>query len=82
MNENLKYGLFFLGGLTLGVIGTVAISKGKLDLKTPVTELISRGLDARDAVMAKVDSVKEHMEDMMAEAEHRSAQRRASAENV
>ena len=33
MNENLKYGLFFLGGAALGAIGAVAVSRGKLDLK-------------------------------------------------
>ena len=27
MNENMKYGLFFLGGLALGAIGAVAVSK-------------------------------------------------------
>ena len=33
MNNGLKYGLFFLGGLALGVVGTVAVTRGKLDLK-------------------------------------------------
>ena len=45
MNENLKYGLFFLGGVTLGVVGAVAVSRGKLDIKPFATELLSRGMD-------------------------------------
>ena len=50
MNENMKYGLFFLGGLALGAIGAVAVSKGKLDLKPMAADLLSRGMDVKDAV--------------------------------
>ena len=38
MNNGLKYGLFFLGGLALGVVGTVAVTRGKLDLKPLATD--------------------------------------------
>ena len=68
MNEKLKYGLFFLGGVTLGVVGAVAVSRGKLDIKPFATELLSRGMDMKDAVLAKMEGVKEDMEDMVAEA--------------
>lgn len=68
MNENMKYGLFFLGGLALGAIGAVAVSKGKLDLKPMAADLLSRGMDVKDAVLAKVETVKENMDDMVAEA--------------
>ena len=78
MNENLKYGLFFLGGLALGAIGTVAVSRGKLDLKPLAADLISRGMDAKDALMAKADTIREEMEDVMAEAHAVSEQRKAS----
>ena len=44
MNENLKYGLFFLGGAALGAIGAVAVSRGKLDLKPFAAELVTRTL--------------------------------------
>lgn len=81
MNENLKYGLFFLGGLALGAIGTVAVSKGKLELKPLVTDLLSHGLDAKEAVLSKVENVKENMEDLVAEARHASEQRKDSADN-
>ena len=68
MNENMKYGLFFLGGLALGAIGAVAVSKGKLDLKPMAADLLSRGMDVKDAVLAKVETVKENMDGMVAEA--------------
>lgn len=68
MNEGLKYGLFFLGGVALGSLGVVAVSRGKLDIKPLATDLIGKGLDAKDAIMAKVETAKENMEDLMAEA--------------
>lgn len=76
MNENLKYGLFFLGGVALGAVGAVAVSKGKLDLKPFATELLSRGLDMKDAVAAKVDGMKENVEDMVAEAREVAEERK------
>lgn len=80
MNANVKYGLFFLGGVALGAVGAVAISRGKLDVKPLVTDLISRGLDAKDAVMAKVETAKENMEDLMAEARHEAEARKEAKE--
>ena len=80
MNNNLKYGLFFLGGVALGAIGAVAVSRGKLDLKPLATDLISRGLEMKDAVLAKADAVREDVEDMVAEARAVSEQRKAQPE--
>ena len=81
MNENMKYGLFFLGGLALGAIGAV-VSKGKLDLKPIAADLLSRGMDVKDAVLAKVETVKENMDDMVAEARHAAEQRREAKEEA
>ncbi|WP_298068287.1 DUF6110 family protein [uncultured Mailhella sp.] len=78
MNETLKYGLFFLGGVALGALGTVAVSRGKLDVKPLAADLLSRGMDAREALMAKADAVRENMEDMLAEARAVSEQRKAA----
>ena len=80
MNENMKYGLFFLGGLALGAIGAVAVSK--LDLKPMAADLLSRGMDVKDAVLAKVETVKENMDDMVAEARHAAEQRREAKEEA
>ena len=82
MNENLKYGLFFLGGAALGAIGAVAVSRGKLDLKPFAAELVSRGLDVRDALLSKAETVRENMEDVVAEAQVVSEQRRARHEEA
>ena len=82
MNENLKYGLFFLGGVALGAVGAVAVSRGKLDIKPFATELMSRGLDVKDALLARAEAVREDMEDMVAEAHAVSEQRRAKVEEA
>ena len=79
MNNGLKYGLFFLGGLVLGVVGTVAVTRGKLDLKPLATDLVSRGMDMKDAIMSKVEAVKEDMEDLAAEARQAADKRKAEA---
>ena len=79
MNNGLQYGLFFLGGLALGVVGTVAVTRGKLDLKPLATDLVSRGMDMKDAIMSKVEAVKEDMEDLAAEARQAADKRKAEA---
>ena len=56
-----KFGLFFLGGIALGALGAVAVSRGKLDLKPVAANLISRGIDAKDALMGKLEDFKEYM---------------------
>lgn len=76
MNEGLKYGLFFVGGIALGALGAVAVSKGRLDLKPLAADLLSRGMDVKDAMMAKVETAKESMEDLVAEAQHAAEQRK------
>ena len=65
--------------VALGAVGAVAVSRGKLDLRPFATELMSRGLDARDALMARAEAVRENVEDMVAEAHAVSEQRKAEA---
>ncbi len=73
----LKYGLFFLGGVAVGALGAVIASRGKLDVKPFVTDILSRGMDIRDAVMAKAETLKEDVEDMAAEARDAQEQRKS-----
>ena len=80
MTETTKYGLFFLGGVVVGALGAVAISRGKLDVKPLASDLLSTGMDLRDKVMAGVEGVKEDLADVMAEAEVKSQERRLAKE--
>ena len=76
MNDGLKFGLWFLGGVAVGALGAVAVSKGKLDFKPVAADLLSRGIDVKDALMGKVEAVKEDMEDLAAQARQASDKRK------
>ncbi|HIX40106.1 hypothetical protein [uncultured Desulfovibrio sp.] len=78
MNETFKYALFFLGGVAVGAIGAVAVSRGKLDVKPLAADLLSRGMDVKEALARKVAAVKEDMEDLAAEARAAQEQRKGA----
>ena len=80
MTDTTKYGLFFLGGVVVGALGAVAITRGKLDVKPLATDLLSTGIDLRDKVMAGVEGVKEDLADVMAEAQVKSLERKLAKE--
>lgn len=82
MNNTTKYGLFFLGGVVVGALGAVAITRGKLNVKPLAADLLSTGLDFRDKVMAGVEGVKEDLADVMAEAEVKSQERKLAKETL
>lgn len=78
MNSVFKYGLVFLGGLVVGALGSAAVKRGSLDLKPLATDLISRGMDVKDALLSKVEAVKEDMQDLAAEARAKAEDRRSA----
>lgn len=80
MNETTKYGLFFLGGLVVGALGAVAVTRGKLELKPLATDLLSSGIDLKEKAMGMVESCKEDIADAVAEAQIKSQEKKAQAE--
>ena len=76
MNAYVKYGLIGLGGAVLGAIGTLAIVKNKETLKPLATALVSRGLDVKDAVQRGLETAKETIDDIVAEARAKSEERK------
>lgn len=68
MNNGWKYALWFVGGVVVGAVGAVAVSRGKVNFKPLATDLLSRGIDVKDALMSKVEALKEDVEDLTAEA--------------
>ena len=58
MNQTTKYGLFFLGGLVVGALGAVVVTRGKLDLKPLATDLLASGIDLKDKALGVVESCK------------------------
>ena len=45
MNNGWKYALWFVGGVVVGAVGAVAVSRGKVNFKPLATDLLSRGID-------------------------------------
>ena len=78
MNSVFKYGLVFLGGLVVGALGTAAAKRGSLNLKPLATDLISRGMDVKDALLSKMEAVKEDMQDLAAEARAKAEDRKSA----
>lgn len=80
MNEGLKYGLVLLAGVALGAIGAVAVGKSKIDLKPFAADLISRGINVKDAVLGKFEEIKEDVEDMAAAARQKAEMKKAGTD--
>ncbi|MBO4335506.1 MAG: hypothetical protein J5846_06695 [Desulfovibrio sp.] len=79
MNDGLKCGLFLVAGMALGALSVVALSKGKLDFRPVASDLISRGLDVKDALAGKLEAMKEDLEDIAAAARQKSDKRKTEA---
>lgn len=78
MNSFIKYGLVFLGGIVAGALGAAAVNRGTLNLKPLATDLISRGMDVKDALLSKVEAVREDMQDLAAEARAKAEERKSA----
>ncbi|RRD69360.1 MULTISPECIES: hypothetical protein [unclassified Desulfovibrio] len=77
MNDGWKCALWFVGGLA---VGAVAASRGKLDFRPLAADLVSRGMDVKDALLNKMEALKEDVEDLAAEARLTSDKRKAAQE--
>lgn len=71
MSDGTKLLLTFLGGAVAGAAGLAALNRNKLDfghMKPLMTGLMSKSMVMKDAVMSRMESMKEDLEDMAAEA--------------
>lgn len=71
MSDGTKLLLTFLGGAIAGAAGLAALNRNKLDfgrMKPLVTDLMSKSMVMKDAVMSRMETMKEDLEDMAAEA--------------
>lgn len=80
LTQTTKCGLFFLGGVALGALGAVVLTKGDLKVKPLASELLSGGIDLKDKLLASVEGVKEDLADVVAEAQVKSQERREAKE--
>ena len=82
MSDGTKLLLTFLGGAIAGAAGLCALNRNKLDfgqVKPWVTDMMSKGMVMKDAMMSKVECMKEDLEDMAAEAREQVDQARMDA---
>lgn len=78
MNNWMKWGLLFTGGVALGALGAVALSKGKINLRPLARDIVSGGIDLKEKAASMMETAKEHFEDIVAEAvDAREAQKQA-----
>ncbi|MDR1660351.1 MAG: hypothetical protein LBR94_08480 [Desulfovibrio sp.] len=63
-----KYGLAVGAGVVVGAIGAVLLSRGSIDLKRHCATLLSRGMDIKDKAAAMVETAKENIDALAAEA--------------
>ncbi len=72
-----KLGLVLGAGIVVGAVGAVLLSGGKVELKKTAANLLSHGIDLKDKAATLVDTAKENLEDISAEAKHNSETRKA-----
>ncbi|CAK7008117.1 MAG: hypothetical protein DELT_00329 [Desulfovibrio sp.] len=72
-----KYGLCIGAGVALGAAGAVLLSRGKIDLKKTAATILSHGMDLKEQAEEFMETAKENMEDIAAEASHERKKRQA-----
>lgn len=69
MNTGTKVTLAFLGGAVAGAAALALLNRGKLDLeylKPVASELVNKGMELKETICAKMDAVKEEIENFAA----------------
>ena len=72
-----KYGLAVGAGVAVGALGVVLLSRGTVDLKKAAATLLSHGMDLKDKAATLVETAKENIDDLAAEARHEQEARKA-----
>ncbi len=78
MNQNFwKYGLAVGAGVAVGAIGAILLSRNSDCIRRTAADLLSRGMDLKDKASEFMETAKENMEDLAAEARHAREQRKS-----
>jgi hypothetical protein len=81
MNKNLwKYGLILGAGFALGAAGALLLSRNPALVRKTLAAVLSRGIDLKDKAAVFMETAKENVEDITAEARHASEQRKSRQE--
>ncbi len=79
MNPFSRLGFVFVGGVVLGALGVIALSRGKLQAAT-VGDLIQSGEELGEKIKAGLEGLKEDAAEIIAQAREASARRKADRE--
>jgi hypothetical protein len=74
-----KYGLFLGLGFVLGAVGAVLVSRNPGAAKKACAGVLSRAMEVKDKATSMVETAKENIEDLAAEARDDLARRQAEA---
>ncbi|MDO9584603.1 MAG: hypothetical protein Q7J24_16080 [Desulfomicrobium sp.] len=74
--------LLFLGGVAIGSLATIALSRNSETLRPAVTELAAGALNLRDKAVGALHRTKEDVSDFMAEVEHARASKAEDADKA
>lgn len=77
INNFWKYGLAVGAGVAIGALGAVLLSRGSIDVKKAAATLLSHGMDLKDKAATLVETAKENLDDLAAEARHDQEARKA-----
>ncbi len=72
-----KYGLALGAGVFVGAVGAMLLSRNSGNVKKACTTLLSHGMDLKDKAASFMETAKENIEDMAAEARQAQAERKA-----
>ena len=78
-NDWWKYGLGLGIGLVVGAIGAVLVSRNPGVAKKACATLLSHAMEVKDKAATVVETAKENMEDLAAEAWHDFEERKKNA---
>jgi len=78
-NDWWKYGLGLVIGLAVGATGAVLISRNPGAAKKACATLLSHAMEVREKAATVMETAKENMEDMAAEARHDLEERKKAA---
>ena len=82
MNGNYwKYGLTLGAGVAIGALGAVLLSRGSIDLKKGMATVLSHGMDLPDKAATLMETAKENVDDLAAEARQTRASRKEEAKS-
>ena len=73
-----KCGLCLGAGVAIGALGAMLLSRGNVDLKKTAATILSHGMDFKEQAASFMETAKENIEDVAAEARHEQHLRKES----